>query len=374
MAVTETSITHSPSQLHFQNCRRAGRELLGITQKDVNRRPLIFRRGIFGLTGTPLLDSISRVTELANLMGNSYVVGLSSHWRKMERESCRDIFLHNYLEPIQSRETRTNMYNKCQDYLDVACCRNKTGEEMDGIDLVEQRSIVKMTEAEKVLYMKSQSGIPPSKQSFAITPEEFDESAGHDISKFLRQNASFDSRGAKLVQICKEILATEGQERTKIIVFADGRIDAGASVCKFLKEAGLGCTSLDAEDSVETKNRKIAWYQTGDATPEDRARPRVLVLNFEHAAGLNLQTECHNVILYTPLYVGQGSSTSDPVSDASTELQSIGRVYRPGQTRPKVYVYRIEVQGPKGEDCLDGQLIRRNTDESTIAMAINAGE
>ena len=30
--------------------RRAGRELLGITQKDVSKRPLIYRKGIFGLT------------------------------------------------------------------------------------------------------------------------------------------------------------------------------------------------------------------------------------------------------------------------------------------------------------------------------------
>ena len=136
---------------------------MGITLKDVQKRPLIFRRAIFGLTGTPLLDSTSRVTELANLMGNTYVVGLSSHWRKLERESCRDIFLHNYLEPKQSREMRSNMYSKCQDYLNVACCRNKTGEEMEGIQLREHRAVVRMTEDEKKLYMKSQSGIPKKK-------------------------------------------------------------------------------------------------------------------------------------------------------------------------------------------------------------------
>lgn len=66
--------------------RRAGRELLGITQKDIRRRPLLFRKAIFGLTGTPLLDSSSRVIELANLMGNTYIIGLASHWRKLERE------------------------------------------------------------------------------------------------------------------------------------------------------------------------------------------------------------------------------------------------------------------------------------------------
>lgn len=31
--------------------RRAGRELLGLMTKDINKRPLRFRQGIFGLTG-----------------------------------------------------------------------------------------------------------------------------------------------------------------------------------------------------------------------------------------------------------------------------------------------------------------------------------
>jgi len=361
--------------------RRAGRELLGITEKDIRKRPLIFRKSIFGLTGTPLLDSSSRVIELASLMGNTYVIGLSSHWRKLERESSRDIFLHNYLEPKQSREVRKNIQRKCQEYLDVACCRNKTGEEMDGIDKLEHVRVVRMTSKEKELYLKSQSGIAPESKSLSITPADFDPSSGHDITKFLKQNAGLQSRGKELVRICREILSTKGDEQTKIVVFTDGRIGAGDIAREFLSadanEDGsdpIGCTWLDVDDSIEVKNKKISWYQTGDATEEDRARPRVLVLHFEHAAGLNLQTECHNLILFTPLYVGEGASTSDPVSDASTELQAIGRVFRAGQTHHEVNVYRIELQGPNGEECLDGQLIRRNTDDETVAMAVNAGE
>ena len=354
--------------------RRAGRELLGLTQKDINRRPLLFRKAIFGLTGTPLLDSESRVIELANLMGCTYVMGLSSHWRKLERESCRDIFLHNYLEPKQSREMRQSMYSKCQDYVTIACCRNKTGEEMNGIELKNHHRVVKMTEDEGALYLKSQAGIPKEKKSFAIKPEDFDASAGHDISKFLKQNARLECRGKELVKIVKEILARKGDEHTKIIVFTDGRIGAGIAAREFLEASGLGCTYLDVDDTVEMKNKKIAWYQRGDATEEDRRRPRVLVLHFEHAAGLNLQTECHDLILYSPLYVGDGGATSDPVSDASTEQQAIGRVFRPGQPNPVVNVFRIEVRGPDDVECLDGQLIRRNTDEETIAMTVNAGQ
>jgi len=191
-------------------------------------------------------------------MDNVYVCGLSSHWRKLERESMRDIFLHNYLEPKQSREIRKNIYNKCQDYIRVACCRNKTGEEMDGIELVNHRCAVKMTDEEKVLYFRSQSGIPQAKQSFALSPEEFDITSGHNINKFLQQNASLETRGKELVRICKKILSRKGDEHVKIVVFTDGRIGAGNAAREALDEAGLGCTFLEADDSVETKNRKIS--------------------------------------------------------------------------------------------------------------------
>ena len=158
-------------------------------------------------------------------------------------------------------------------------------------------------------------------------------------------------------------------------MFADGRIGGGFAAREALQaEQGLGCTWLDPNDSIEVRNKKISWYQHGDATDEDRARPRVLVLHFEHAAGLNLQSECHNLILFCPLYIGSGGPNSDAVSDVSTELQAIGRVYRPGQTKPCVNVHRIEVRGPLGEECLDGHLIRRNTDEETRAMATNSDE
>ena len=228
-----------------------------------------------------------------------------------------------------------------------------------------------MTDEEGKLYLKSQSGISPNKKSFAISPEDFDVSAGHDIIRFLRQNADLACRKQKLVDLCQSILANDGG--TKIVVFADGRIGGGNSAREALcAEDGPGCTWMDKADSNEIRNQKIAWYQHGDATEEDRARPRVLVLHFEHAAGLNLQAECYNLILFTPLYVGEGGANSDPVADVSTEEQAIGRVFRPGQTKPRVNLYRIEVKGPNGEDCLDGQIIRRNTDEETKKMAVNA--
>ena len=354
----------------FQNTR-AGREFLGITIKDLSKRPLIYRKSIYGLTGTPLLDSNNRVIELANLMGNAYVLGLSSHWRRLEKESTRDIFLENYLEPKRGREVRKAAFDKCQDYLDVACCRNKVGaDEMNGSKLFTHHRIVKITKNEKKLYISSMRGIPANKRSLGIVVEDFEEIS---IAPLLRQNASLKSRGEELVRICKEIL--EKDPKTKIVVFTDGSIDAGIAACSYLRaEKELGCTSLSQDDSNETKNEKISWYQNGDATEEDRARPRILVLHYEHCAGLNLQTECNNLVLFGPLYTGTGGTNSDAVADASSELQAVGRVYRAGQTKKEVNVYKIIVEGPNGEELLDGQLLRRNTNKEVIAMATNAAD
>ena len=72
---------------------------------------------------------------------------------------------------------------------------------MDGIELVKHRVKVKMTIEEGELYIKSQSGLNPANKSYAITPEDFDVAAGHDISKFLRQNAKLSCRCQKLVEV-----------------------------------------------------------------------------------------------------------------------------------------------------------------------------
>ena len=76
------------NEIFKERNRRAGRELLGITTRDPSQRPLVARKAIFGLTGTPLLDSSSRVIELASLIGCTYVLGLASHWRKVRLTEC----------------------------------------------------------------------------------------------------------------------------------------------------------------------------------------------------------------------------------------------------------------------------------------------
>ena len=190
---------------------------------------------------------------------------------------------------------------------------------MTGIDICYHLTVVKMSHSDGEAYLKSQNGIPSYKQSYSIQPADFDASSGHDISVFLRQNANLSCRSKALVKLCKDILQKD--PTTKILVFCDGRIAAGSAAVNALATEGLGCTYLALDDTVQQKNKKIAWYQHADVTEEDKGRPRVLVLNFEHAAGLNLQTECYNLILFTPLYIGVGGSSDDPVWDSSTEQQ-----------------------------------------------------
>ena len=52
--------------------RRGAREFLGVGCTDLSSRPLLAKSGVWGLTGTPLLETEARVTELANLMGGEY--------------------------------------------------------------------------------------------------------------------------------------------------------------------------------------------------------------------------------------------------------------------------------------------------------------
>jgi hypothetical protein len=178
---TDKKAAPKKKNLWKESNRRAGREFLGITQKDQSKRLLRARKAVFGLTGTPLLDSTSRIIELANLIGGTYVIGLSSHWRKLERESCRDIFLHNYLEPRQSREVRKNINSKCQSFLDTACTRNKGEKQMEGIKLVEEVKVVNMTKEEGKLYLVSQHGISPGKRHMSNRPDDFDPSGKYRI-------------------------------------------------------------------------------------------------------------------------------------------------------------------------------------------------
>ena len=68
---------------------------------------------MWGLTGTPLLTTEARVTELASIAGGTYISGGWRHWRKSERASGRDQFL-NYMVKDPSPQLVKEIKKNCQ--------------------------------------------------------------------------------------------------------------------------------------------------------------------------------------------------------------------------------------------------------------------
>ena len=323
-----------------------------MSETNIAKRPLRAATGVWGLTGTPLLETEARVTELANLMGGTYWTGAAHHGRKEERESGRDLFL-NQQEATRSREYRCAVQEACHSYVREACQRNR-GESLQ-VKLSKKMVHVNMSEAEGKTFLANTSDI--NLESFAITPHQLGEKAG-DI---LTLTASSKARHAALLESIDDILGEEPE--TKIIIFANSSYGGYDSAREALSAAGKKACHITDTCSVQEQNEIISWFRHVDVTEEEKSRPRVLLLSFEQAAGHNLQEACHNVILYDPYYSG-----SDAVADASVEEQAIGRVMRQGQ-KYDVTVTRIILKGPKGERCLDDWIVERNLDPETLQAA-----
>jgi Helicase conserved C-terminal domain len=352
----ESLVTGSKQEVNSaefaQKARRGAREFLGVAQTDVNKRPLVAASGVWGLTGTPLLETEDRVTELANLMGGTYVTGAAHHWRKEERESGRDLFL-NLSEGTRSREYRCAVQDSCDSYVKVACQRNR-GEKLN-VELHRTKRSVKMTAEEGKAFLAETSAV--QLESFTITPDQLGEKA----AVVLAVSASSTARHAALLETIYSIL--ECEPGTKIIVFANASFGGYACALKALKGSDKTFCHVSSNHTVQEQNEIISWFRHVDATDKDRARPRVLLLSFEQAAGHNLQEACHNVIIFDPMYSG-----ADAVADASVEEQAIGRVMRQGQ-KHDVTVTRIVLKGPNGERSLDDWIVERNLDPDTLAAA-----
>ena len=333
--------------------RRGAREFLGVGCTDAKSRPLLAKSAVWGLTGTPLLETEARVTELANLMGGTYLMGSAHHWRKEERESGRDIFLNQQEEGSKSREYRCAVQKSCHAYVREACQRNR-GEELL-VKLDRKQTVVKMSQSEgqKFLGAIKDSNL----ESFSITPEQLGDKVGNGLAV----TASATARESALFEIIDSIQADE--PHTKIVIFANAVYGGYASALSALKSSDHKFSHVDENHTVLEQNEIISWFRHVDATEEDKARPRILLLSFNQAAGHNLQEACHNVIMYDPMYSG-----SDAVADASVEEQALGRVMRQGQT-DDVTCYRILVKGPNGERCLDDVIVERNLDEEVLRAA-----
>lgn len=279
-------------------------------------------------------------------------MGSAHHWRKEERESGRDIFLNQQEEGSKSREYRCAIHESCHAYVREACQRNR-GEKLL-VELERKKILVNMTSSEGTKFL---SAIKETNlESFSINPEQLGDKVGNGLSV----TASSTARHSALFNIIDSIQAEDAS--TKIIIFASVHgYQSALSALQSRKEVKF--SHVDDSDSVLEQNEIISHFRHTDATDEDRARPRILLLSFSQAAGHNLQEACHNVIMYDPMYSG-----SDAVADASVEEQALGRVMRQGQTND-VTCHRILVKGPNGEPCLDDVIVDRNEDEEVLRAA-----
>mmetsp|Transcript_26349 Transcript_26349/g.39929 ORF Transcript_26349/g.39929 Transcript_26349/m.39929 type:complete len:680 (+) Transcript_26349:2845-4884(+) len=332
--------------------RRGAREFLGVSQTDAASRPLVASAGVWGLTGTPLLETEARVTELANLMGGTYLTGAAHHWRKEERESGRDLFL-NQQEGTRSREYRCAVQESSHLYVKEACQRNR-GAKLQ-VKLNKHQEFVNMSAKEGDAFLNVIAAC--KLKGFSNSPDQL----GENAHKALSVTANSKSRHAALLTTVNKI--HEAECETKIIVFANTLYGGYDEARSALQVSGKKFCHISDNDTVHDQNETISWFRHVDATDDDRARPRILLLSYEQAAGHNLQEACHHVILYEPMYSG-----TDAVADASVEEQAIGRVMRQGQ-KYDVTVTRIVVKGPKGERCLDDWIVERNLDEDVLRAA-----
>ncbi|GMH56832.1 hypothetical protein TrLO_g11280 [Triparma laevis f. longispina] len=358
-------------EAYAERNRGAARELLGVAQHDPNKRPLRARGCVFGLTGTPLLDSENRVIELANLMGGSYITSLTGHWRRNERDSGRDNFLHLWLEPTRSRMYRFEKNLQCSNWMACAMQRNKAKALEVTKTVVHHR--VCMSEEDGRKFLDAQ---PNQIRNFVTMPIDYDAEQGQDPRKMLQCNATLQTRKDKLLEIVANIRKED--EETKIICFADIAMGGYGAAKAAL---GVNCSNLDGADN-ETKNKIIGHYKNADVTDEDRRRPRVLLLTFAECAGLNLQLACYNVIFFQPMFTYHEDKSDSSVEDCSKELQALGRVYRTGQTK-NVKIHKIICDPPesfkgskecKGRDgSIDFWANAMLEDPATIGMATNTG-
>jgi len=315
--------------------------MLGVAQPNKDLRPLRASRGIWGLTGTPMLSNETRVTEMGALMGGMYIMGAMQHWRGLERASVRDQFLLAQ-EPVPSTHYRSQSRAHAQEYITASVQRNRV-EKYNMTKCLHKIQEARLTPKGAGAYMKCLAGEDDT-NNLAPELEALPEVV---LQRLLDELAGAPERSQALKQVIKTIHEKKGAH-TKVAVFAADGCAANAAR-KAMNEQGLDFT-----------DKEISAFACEDLTEADRATPRILLLTFEQAAGLNLQHSCHHVVLFAPLYTGL-----DPIAACAQEQQAIGRVHRPGQ-KQDVFVHRIIVRGPEGQHTMDDNVLSRNTNEDVI--------
>ncbi|KAL1514920.1 hypothetical protein AB1Y20_004000 [Prymnesium parvum] len=342
------------SKMEKEKRKCAQRELLGIGQADLTRRPLRARKSTWGLTGTPLLSSETRITELAALCGGTYVCGNAAHWRTMERASTRDVFLryHESASSLIYLEERTRA---AQEYIDAAVQRNRIDNELKHIAVKQE-----LVECPLPADSAYQSLLSAKKLLPNFSPSFEDVKSEVTWDSLLGVLAEAPSRGKVLCDLIGQIHAED--EWTKIIVFAP----AGAAfraASDALRQLGRPVIIGDPNDAGSTD--AIDQFSRPDIC--DPSRPLVLLMSFDYSSALNLQYVSHHIVFYAPLW----GEDPNGVHAAANEQQAIGRVVRIGQTKD-VAVHRLVAVGPTGEKTLEARVIERNTSERVTRQAVIA--
>jgi site-specific DNA-cytosine methylase len=330
----------------------AAREIMGVASVNLKDRPLLCRKGIWGLTGTPMLSTVERTTELASMCGGSLVCGASKHWRNMERASGRDMFLGDLDSSFfASGAYRLRCFEHAQKFITTAVQRNRTteykGTKKDDISFVRMSKRTERTVGEIRKELEADTDLSDNSLSLSLA-----DSKPVIWRKLLRALGTDEDRGTALVQLALRIHAQD--KTTKIVVFAP--LDCGAfdvakkslqqSLNKGINPPGeskLNYDYIDNKKSAEERRAIIRRFSNPDACDSDKRNPRVLLLPFSHAAGHNFQYVSRDAILFAPLWL-----SSDLVEAIAKEQQAIGRVFRSGQKR-KVNIHRFILKPRKGK-------------------------
>jgi hypothetical protein len=336
--------------------QRAARELLGLSQAELHMRPLRAVSGFWGLTGTPMLNDELRVTEMASLCGGVYVMGAKTHWRTLERASLRDQFLLAQ-EPLPSTQYRQDTRRHAQSYVHAAFQRNRV-DKFCLKTLNYRYARARLSNAEASTYMKIISESHGSQLNWGYNPPKQSLSE-QTFQQLLRESATAKARAEALRRMIIDVQSSDGPT-TKVVVFADSgaQLEAARSALIELKN-GRHAPSTFVEPCDD---KALMAFQQKDVTEADRLTPRVLLLSFDQAAGLNLQYSCYNAILFAPL------SSDDEIHDCAREQQAVGRIHRPGQEKD-VTVVRIILEGPEGQPTIDSQIMEQNIKPARIAAA-----
>ena len=346
---------------HAMSTKRSAcavRELLGVAIPDVNARPLLAQRGTFGLTGTPLLSSVARITELASLCAGTYITGAWAHWRMIERASGRDLFLR-YHDAVASRLYQSETVRSAQAFVSAAARRNVVEEVINARTVYERARLRRGSEYERLSDRYPKVPMCPDRDAI-------DEPRWLQLAKAA---ADAHERGAALSRCVERIHAAEPM--AKVLVFAP--MTSFDQAARAVQALGLPTeVARPGEEQERTAELVLEFDEPPTELSMRQQKCRVLLLAYEDGAGLNLQHGCWHVVLYAPL-ASPPKDSEKVIAAVGKEQQSIGRVRRAGQ-KHTVSIYRIVLEGPDGEKTIDGLLHERNADEQLIRSATNTGE